>query len=609
MKRYLRPLAMSLCSSLSALSCTTTPDGPAGLAAPPMAGSPNAGGGAAVASMGPDGSPGAAGNGAPSSGGTFAGAGGSAGASTPPPLSLGVLQAEAQERAGQYAGVVSSPFAGVGLYGNGDGISVSFTFPTLPGLYRVAATGASSSTNTARIELLLDGAPRALLNFSGTSPTVATATLTLAAGAPATQTLTLRATGDDGSWDAYLDQLELFYLGEPPPPLPPPRPPAEPVAQSRTYRNLFLELGKTPAEVDARVAQVVDQLFYGNEEQRLYYESGTDEAYFYTADTDDVRSEGVSYGMMFSVQLDKRQEFDRLWKFAKTHMQHQTGDRTGYFAWRVRSNGTQLDANPAPDGEEYFAMSLLMAARRWGNGTGIFNYEAEANLILDHMLNHRALIGLPEFSGIANMIDPVENQVVFSIDGSSATFTDPSYHLPHFYELFASWAAQDNQRWLVVADESRQLFQDAAHELTGLAADYTLFDGTPTGGTHAQFRFDAWRVAMNIALDSYWWNQDPWQRDTWVRNYLGFFATQGVSSHKNQFNVDGTGAEGNHSAGLVAMNAVAALLSDDVLAWDFVDELWATEPNEGNFRYYDGCLYLFGLLNVSGRFQIIDAPR
>jgi oligosaccharide reducing-end xylanase len=114
---------------------------------------------------------------------------------------------------------------------------------------------------------------------------------------------------------------------------------------------------------------------------------------------------------------------------------------------------------------------------------------------------------------------------------------------------------------------------------------------------------------MNIALDSTWWNQDPWQRDTWVGNYLGFFAAQGVSSHRNQFNVDGTNPEGDHSPGLVAMNAVAALISEEDLAWEFVEEFWETDPNRGNFRYYDGCLYLFGLLNVTGRFQIIDAPE
>ena len=538
-----------------------------------------------------------------------AGAGGAAGASAQAPTSLGVFEAEAMAKAGPYSANVTSPFQGVGLYANDDAVSFSFTFPSIPGVYRIEATGASSSTSTARVELLLNTDSRAIFGFSGTALQVEAAELSLRVGAAETQTLTLRATGDDGSWDVYIDHVEIFYLGEPPPPPPTPQLPVDAVARSGVYRNLFVELGKTPAEVDARVEEVVNQLYYGSEDEKLYYESGTDEAYFYTADTDDVRSEGVSYGMMFSVQLGKQTEFDRLWKFAKTHMQHQTGDRSGYFAWRVRADGTQLDQNPAPDGEEYFAMSLLMAARRWGNGVGIFDYEAEANLILDQMLNHRALTALPEFSGIANMIDPVENQVVFSIDGMSATFTDPSYHLPHFYELFGQWAAKDNQRWFAVADESRQLFQDAAHEVTGLAADYTLFDGSPTGGTHAQFRFDAWRVAMNIALDSSWWNQDPWQRDTWVKNYLGFFAAQGVSSHKNQFNVDGTGAEGGHSPGLVAMNAVAALISEDDLAWEFVEEFWKTDPSKGNFRYYDGCLYLFGLLNATGRFQIIDTPR
>ena len=57
------------------------------------------------------------------------------------------------------------------------------------------------------------------------------------------------------------------------------------------------------------------------------------------------------------------------------------------------------------------------------------------------------------------------------------------------------------------------------------------------------------------------------------------------------------------------MNAVAALISDDASAWEFVEALWEAEPTRGNFRYYDGCLYLFGLLNVTGRFQIIDGPR
>lgn len=537
------------------------------------------------------------------------------------PQSLGVFEAESLDLEGPYGGPVQSPFAGVALYANEDELSFEFTFPAVPGEYRIDVTGASDGSTAATAELLVEGTSRGMLAFEGTSPSVESVPLTLNTGAPLQQTLTLRPVNDDGSWDLFIDRIEIFRIGGATPPAvtppnsstpttpttPPPSTSGEgSVWETGVYRNLFVELGKSEAEVSARVEQVVDQLFYGSDEQRLYYELGSDEAYFYTADTDDVRSEGMSYAMMITVQLNMQPEFDRLWKFAKTRMQHESGDRTGYFAWRVRSDGTQLDQNPAPDGEEYFAMALLMASKRWGNGAGIYDYESEANHILNHMVNHQQLLGIAP-GGIANMIDPVEKQIVFSVEGQSATFTDPSYHLPHFYELFARWAAQDNSLWLEVADESRQLFRDACHESTGLAPDYSHFDGTPTGGTHEQFRFDAWRVAMNIALDAYWWNKDPWQRDTWVKNYLGFFASQGVSTHLNQFNLDGTGAEGDHSPGLVAMNAVAALISEEDVAWEFVEEFWNTNPTTGNYRYYDGCLYLFGLLNVTGRYRIIGA--
>ncbi len=36
----------------------------------------------------------------------------------------------------------------------------------------------------------------------------------------------------------------------------------------------------------------------------------------------DVRTEGMSYGMMVAVQRDNRTAFDALWKWATTHMRH-----------------------------------------------------------------------------------------------------------------------------------------------------------------------------------------------------------------------------------------------------------------------------------------------
>ena len=103
-----------------------------------------------------------------------------------------------------------------------------------------------------------------------------------------------------------------------------------------------------------------------DEIERVYYPVGSDMAYISDIANADVRSEGMSYGMMIAVQMNKKEEFDRLWKWAKTYMYQNDGGYTGYFAWHCKTDGTQLAANPASDGEEWFIMALYV--RRWTMG-------------------------------------------------------------------------------------------------------------------------------------------------------------------------------------------------------------------------------------------------
>jgi oligosaccharide reducing-end xylanase len=59
-------------------------------------------------------------------------------------------------------------------------------------------------------------------------------------------------------------------------------------------------------------------------------------------------------------------------------------------------------------------------------------------------------------------------------------FTDPSYHLPHFYELFSQWAYPEDRTFFAkAASASRQYLHKACHELSGLCAEYSYYDGTP----------------------------------------------------------------------------------------------------------------------------------
>ncbi len=373
-------------------------------------------------------------------------------------------------------------------------------------------------------------------------------------------------------------------------------------------RNLFAELlGKSEAELDAKIDAAWRHFFQGDgQTQRVYYEVGADMAYIADIGSNDVRSEGMSYGMMLAVQLDKKAEFDRLWRWAVTHMRHADGPRRGYFAWHCRFDGTVLDPGSASDGEEWFAMALLFASHRWGDqGRGIFNYVAVAQSLLREML-HKP--GTAEVTAIFNR---EQRQVVFAPNPTAGRFTDPSYHLPAYYELWGRWAENpgDRRLWASVADVSRAFFHSAAHPRTGLMPDYAYFDGRPHTAFAADkgdFRYDAWRTLANVGLDYAWWKADPWQVEQSNR-VLRFLAAQGPKI-PNQFTLEGKPLSTDSSLGLTAMAAVAGLAADPDVARPFVQQLWDAPLPAGKWRYYNGLLYCLGLLEAGGRFQIIAPP-
>ncbi len=375
------------------------------------------------------------------------------------------------------------------------------------------------------------------------------------------------------------------------------------------YPNLFADLLAVPVRVvDAHVDSTFRQLFYGDDEkERIYYPFGPDMAYIEDVNNKDVRTEGMSYGMMICVQLDKKAEFDKLWKWAKMHMQFQEGPHKGYFAWHCRTDGTVLDSTAASDGEEWYVMSLLFASSRWGNGEGIYNYRNEADQILSTMLHKEEQL---DHGVVTNMFDAGSKLVTFVPRVGGASFSDPSYHLPHFYELWGRWAQKDHQFWCEAATQSRRFLRTCADSVTGLCPDYAHFNGGPVDGWpggHNDFRFDAWRVAMNIGVDHMWFAKDPWEV-TECNKLLNFFSAQGVSTYGNQYSVDGKKLGNDHSAGLVAMNAVAALASTNANRKEFVRTFWETPVPRGPYRYYDGVLYMLGTLQLSGNFRIYAPP-
>lgn len=516
---------------------------------------------------------------------------------TPEPELVTTVACSAMVTGGSYAGSISNPFSGVALYGNGDYCKTNITLPKGNQIYEIRITGASSKAGTnAGVSLYIDEAKKGSVKFSEASAETKTIRVEWAEEAGSKE-FKLLLEDDNGTNDTYIQNIEVWCLGDIPEPPAAPVPAKTGAAITGNYRNMFCELGKSEAEVTAKVNSAWEKLFYGTEEECIYYPVGEDMAYIYTADTNDVRSEGMSYGMMICVQMDKQEEFDKLWKWAKTYMYHESGEYKGYFAWKCSTSGSKMDNTPASDGEEYFATSLLFASARWGDGDGIYNYNEQAQAILDAML-HQSDDG----QGV-NMFDSTHKMPVFCPIGNSATHTDPSYHLPAFYEVWAEVAEKDNDFWSEAAASSREYFKKATNEETGLGPDYSEFDGTPKNdGNHGDYRFDAWRIAANIACDYAWWAKDDWAI-THANTIQAFFTSQGVDSYGNQWSLAGKELETDHSPGMVAMNAVASLAASDSQTWAFLEDLWNISPTTGTYRYYDGCLYMMGLLHCSGNFR------
>lgn len=394
-------------------------------------------------------------------------------------------------------------------------------------------------------------------------------------------------------------------------------------ANAQAMQSMFKQLGHTEEEINAKVDAVFDSLFFGD--KKIYFEVGDSMGYVSDVKNNDVRTEGQSYGLMIAVQMNRKDVFDRIWRWSKKYMQQQDGPYRGYFRWSCKTDGTPNAQGPASDGELYYITSLIFASNRWGNDTGI-NYLAEAQHILKccepREVEFPAFRRFPARKATLSLIDPKTKLITF-VPG--VNFTDPSYHLPVFYEIWAKYANDGkSEYWMECAKASREYMHRSINEKTGLNPDYNNYDGTlmHTGQILGDaFRYDSWRVPMNMVLDYNWSGGADKEWKTWYANTIQeFFLSQGIDTFVDQYNVDGTTPEKilsaggytklRHSLGLISTLAAASTLSTNPRRMEFVERLWNSshQPYEDGYydAYYDGLLRLFAFMHLSGRYKVIE---
>ena len=355
-------------------------------------------------------------------------------------------------------------------------------------------------------------------------------------------------------------------------------------------------LGKTDQDIKDKIDELWNHYFGGQNDKTVYYEDN-DGGYIVDINNNDIRSEGMSYGMMISVQTDHKEQFGKLWNWAKKHMWKDpaTGG-SGYFAWQANRDGSVRDWGNAPDGEIYFMMSLLFAAHRW-NDEG---YMKDAQSILKACWKGNGQSLYSEQSYIAT----------FQPSDGNNTWGDASYSLPAFVDLFSRWSDTNKDKWLKATKATRDHIYNSANPQSGLCSDYSNFDGTPHhafSDNSTKYAFDAIRCPMNYGMDYYLFGADAERQTKIAKVITDFFERDGYKH--GHFNWDGTSGYGDFTIGQAGANAVATYALLDVpeykdLVKKVLQKAWDSKPIVGSQRYYDGLVHFLAMLHLTGNFKI-----
>ncbi|MGS0498913.1 hypothetical protein ACU8V4_17635 [Pseudoalteromonas mariniglutinosa] len=135
-----------------------------------------------------------------------------------------------------------------------------------------------------------------------------------------------------------------------------------------------------------------------------------------------------------------------------------------------------------------------------------------------------------------------------------------------------------------------------------------IFNGQANPGQW--YEFDAWRVIMNVGLDAHLMGAQAWHKSA-VNKALGFLSYAKTNNSKNcyeqVYSYGGAQNKGCAGEGQKAANAVALLASTNAgQANEFFNEFWSLSQPTGDYRYYNGSLYMLAMLHVSGNFKFYN---
>lgn len=221
----------------------------------------------------------------------------------------------------------------------------------------------------------------------------------------------------------------------------------------------------------------------------------------------DVVSEGQAYAMLRAVWMNDQETFDKVYSWTDLHLSRQEKHGDYLLAWRWKDD-TVDDWMPATDADMDYALSLILAHRRWQEPSieTLPRYVERAHAVLDDILIHETV----RFDQGKLYLTP---WILTDKEKSGPLPINPSYLSPAHFKVFAEFSGNDT--WLDLKKTAYAVLEELSIEFNniegiGLFPDWCLLnaDGSLTSlpGKSEHFGWDAVRVPIKLYWDLLWFD-------------------------------------------------------------------------------------------------------
>jgi endoglucanase len=309
----------------------------------------------------------------------------------------------------------------------------------------------------------------------------------------------------------------------------------------------------------------------------------------------DTVSEGQAYALLMACLLEDRKTFDTVMDWTEKHLsrKEQFGDHL--LAWHWENGQGVTDWNSASDADVDYALSLILAHRKWGDGA----YLEKAQLILADILRLETVV----VDGKTYLLPGT-----WGYDNGSYVI-NPSYFSPAHFRIFA--ALTGDARWLDLIEGSYHLILTVSRRFAGktgvgLVPDWIAIgpDGNVTSpeGFSDRFGWDAIRIPWRFGLDHFWFEEDPAKQ--YMHTLVHFYAGEWIKENGKfyvEYSYEGDPIQRYESSAAYAMSAAAFAAVESPLLNDVLTKIQESYNAESNTfhakdNYYENSLTLLGLV-------------